>query len=82
VGKIDRSDPDFGFLFEFREGLERLGDRLQALELDLENGIAIPTHSQELASAIKESEWLNSRDYRRDVLRKYGIDLSDPESNQ
>ena len=76
--RMDRSDIDFRFLFEYREGLERLGEKLHKFKARFEADGRVERDFPEFREVMQELENLKGRNYRRDILRKHGIDLSEP----
>jgi len=77
--EIDRSDEDFRFLFEYRDGLTKLGRRInvfvnQCRKLEF----SVNNEMQEYADLVSQVENLKQRDYRTSVLRKYELVWSEP----
>ncbi len=74
-------DGDFKFLLDYRTGLENLEVRLDAFtHRCVAEDFAFSIGWQEFVELKEAMDYLLNMNYRRDVLRKFGIDLSEPDT--
>lgn len=77
--EIDPQDPDFRFLFQYRERLNELGQKVEAFATRTqENGMKASREWPEYQELDKIIGELMKTNYRSQVLEKYGISFSEP----
>jgi hypothetical protein len=77
--EMDQKDPDFAFLFRYKEKLDELGQKLKLFETRTrDNGMRASANWPEYQEFDRVMGELLKRNYRSEVLDTYGITFSDP----
>lgn len=71
--EIDEKDEDFKFLFDYKDKLNTLGILLNTYFIKFENEKKVSEKSKEYMQIINQIKDMFSKDYREDILKKYGL---------